>query len=72
MKRKPVESFHNLKNGDLIISPIDNEVTQYLEGKDGNKYLANKTSMYPIYQFDEKDFYFYEGSKEIGEVDTTW
>ncbi len=40
MKRKPIESFDNLKNGDLIISPIDNEVTQYLEGKDGNKYLT--------------------------------
>lgn len=72
MKRKPIKSFDNLRNGDLIISPIDNEVTQYLEGKDGNKYLANKNSMYPLYQFNEKDFYFYEGTKEIGEVDTTW
>ena len=32
MKRKPIESFDNLKNGDLIISPIDNEVTP-LRGK---------------------------------------
>ena len=33
MKRKPIESFDNLKNGDLIISPIDNEVTQKERGE---------------------------------------
>lgn len=69
MNRKSIESFNNLKHGDLIISPIDNEITQFYIDKDGNKYLANKKSLFDLFQFDEKDFYFYDGNKQIGEVD---
>lgn len=69
MNRKSIESFNNLKHGDLIISPIDNEITQLYIDKDGNKYLANKKSLFDLFQFDEKDFYFYDGNKQIGEVD---
>ena len=69
MNRKSIESFNNLKHGDLIISPIDNEVTQFYIDKDGNKYLASKKSLFDLFQFDEKDFYFYDGNKQIGEVD---
>lgn len=69
MNRKLIESFNNLKNGDLIISPIDNEITQFYIDKDGNKYLASKKSLFDLLQFDEKDFYFYDGDKQIGEVD---
>lgn len=69
MNRKLIESFNNLKNGDLIISPIDNEITQFYIDKNGNKYLASKKSLFDLLQFDEKDFYFYDGDKQIGEVD---
>ena len=69
MYRKPIESFNNLKHGDLIISPIDNEVTQYYVDKDGKKYLSSKNSLFGIFQFDAEDFYFYDGNKQIGEVD---
>ena len=69
MNRKSIESFNNLKHGDLIISPIDNEVTQFYIDKDGNKYLASENSLFDLFQFDEKDFYFYDGNKQIGEVD---
>ena len=37
--------------------------------KNGDKYLAGKTSLFDIYQFDPNDFYFYNGKKEVGEVD---
>ena len=69
MKRKPIKSFNNLKHGDLIISPIDNEITQFYIDKDGNKYLTGKKSLFDLLQFDEKNFYFYDGNKQIGEVD---
>ena len=26
-------------------------------------------SLFDLFQFDEKDFYFYDGNKQIGEVD---
>lgn len=69
MERKKIESFDNLRHGDKIISPIDNEVTEFYLSKDGEKYLANKTSLYNLYQFDPDDFYFYNGNKEVGEID---
>ena len=62
-------TFDNLKHGDKIISPIDNEVTEFYVSKNGDKYLAGKTSLFDIYQFDPNDFYFYNGKKEVGEVD---
>jgi hypothetical protein len=64
-----LKSFDELKNGDKIISPIDKEVTAFLIDNEGEKYLANKTSMYPYVQFDPRDFYIYDGVKEVGEVD---
>lgn len=69
MAIKKIETFDNLKHGDKIISPIDNEVTEFYVSKDGDKYLAGKTSLFDIYQFDPNDFYFYNGKKEVGEVD---
>lgn len=69
MKRQKIGTFNNLKNGDLIISPIDNEVTQYYIDKDGIKYLSSKNSLFGIFQFDAEDFYFYNGKKKCGEID---
>ena len=62
-------TFDNLKHGDKIISPIDNEVTEFYIDKYGEKYLASKKSLFPYFQFDADDFYFYDGEKEVGEVD---
>ena len=72
MKRQKIGTFNNLKNGDLIISPIDNEVTQYYIDKDGNKYLSGKNSLFDIFQFDAEDFYFYNGEKQCGEIDNRY
>lgn len=69
MKRKPIKSFDNLKHGDLIISPIDNEVTQFFVTKDGSKFLTGKISLFDLYQFNAENFYFYDGDKQIGEID---
>ena len=69
MKRQKIGTFNNLKNGDLIISHIDNEVTQYYIDKDGIKYLSSKNSLFGIFQFDAEDFYFYNGEKKCGEID---
>ena len=69
MKRKPIKSFDNLKHGDLIISPIDNEVTQFFVAKDGGKFLTGKISLFDLYQFNAENFYFYDGDKQIGEID---
>lgn len=72
MERTKIETFDNLKHGDKIISPIDNEVTEFYVDKDGNKYLAGKTSLFDLYQFNADDFYFYDGNKESGEADTEY
>ena len=69
MERKKIKSFDELKHGDKIISSIDNEVTEFYIDKDGEKYLASKKSLFPYFQFDAEDFYIYDGTKEIGEVD---
>ena len=70
MKRQKIKSFNELKDGDKIISPIDNEVTGFrIDKYDGEKYLTGANSAYPIFQFDPNDFYIYNGTKEIGEVD---
>jgi len=69
MQKQPLVSFDILKNGDKIISPIDKEVTEFLISKNGDKYLASKHSMFYFTQFNPKDFYKYDGSKEVGEVD---
>lgn len=70
--RKQLESFNELKHGDKIISPIDNEVTEFWIDKDGEKYLAGKKSLFPIFQFDAHDFFIYSGDKENGEVDADY
>lgn len=62
-------TFENLKHGDKIISPIDNEVTEFYIHSDGSKYLASKNSLFEYYQFTPSDFCIYTGSKEVGEVD---
>lgn len=62
-------TFDNLKHGDKIISPIDNEVTEFLIANDGEKYLANKTCMYNYVQFKPSDFCIYVGEKKVGEID---
>ena len=69
MERKKIGTFDNLKHGDKIISPIDNEVTEFYVSKSGDKYLSGKTSLFDLYQFNADDFYFYDGDKENGEVD---
>ena len=69
MKTKRIESFRNLKHGDKIISPIDNEVTGFYIDKDGDMFLESSISLFPTYQFDPYDFYIYDGEKEIGECD---
>jgi hypothetical protein len=67
---KAIKSFNDLKDGDKIISPIDNEVTGFrIDKYDGEKYLTGANSAYPIFQFDPNDFYIYDGNKEVGEVD---
>lgn len=72
-KRKPIKSFDNLKHDNLIISPIDNEVTVFkIDKNNGDRYLCSATSAYPSYQFKSKDFYFYDGTKEIGEKDNNF
>lgn len=67
--RKNIKNFNILKHGDKIISPIDNEVTEFYVNKNGERYLASKTSLFDVYQFNPDDFYFYDGNKEVGEVD---
>jgi hypothetical protein len=69
VKRQKIGSFENLKHGDKIISPIDNEVTAFYIDKDGDKYLASARSIWPLFQFDADDYYVYTGNKEVGEVD---
>lgn len=69
MNRKQLKTFDDLKHGDIIISPIDNEVTAFYIDYEGEKYLANKSCIYPLYQFDPEDFYIYKGNKEVGEID---
>lgn len=73
MNAKKIETFANLKDGDKIISPIDNEVTGFrIDKHDGERYLTSANCAFPIFQFDPNDFYFYYGEKEIGEVDTEY
>ena len=62
-------TFDNLKHGDKIISPIDNEVTEFYIHSDGSKYLASKNSLFEYYQFTPSGFCLYTGDKEVGEVD---
>lgn len=69
MERQKIKSFDNLKHGDIIISPIDNEVTEFYINNDGEKYLASKKCLFPYFQFNAEDFYIYDGTKEVGEVD---
>ncbi len=69
MKNHKLNSFDELKHKDKIISPIDSEVTEFLIDNEGDKYLANKGCMYPYVQFNPTDFYIYNGTKEVGEID---
>ena len=68
MSAKKIESFNNLKHGDKIISPIDNEVTEFYI-MDKEMFLKGKSCLFEIWQFDPDDFYFYNGIKECGEID---
>lgn len=72
MQKQPLETFDLLKNGDKIISPIDKEVTELLISHDGDRYLASKHSMFFFTQFDPHDFYKYDGTKDVGEVDADY
>lgn len=69
MKKIRIESFEKLQHRDRIISPIDNVVTEFYIDKDGDKYLASKKSLWNYAQFDADDFYYYNGNKEVGEID---
>ena len=40
-----------------------------VSGQDGEKYLVDNKSVYPYFQFDVNDWYYYSGSKEVGEID---
>ena len=64
-----LKTFEDLKHGDKIISPIDNEVTEFYIDSFGEKYLAGNTSLFPYFQFEPSDFYIYTGTKETGEKD---
>ena len=57
-----IGSFEELKHGARIISPIDNEVTEFYIDKTGEKYLASKSCLFPYFQFDASDFYHYNGT----------
>lgn len=63
-----LKDFNILSNGDLIISLIDNEVTEF-KIFDGDKYLCSNKSMFPLFQFEASDFYMYNGNKQVGEKD---
>lgn len=65
-------SFDALHHADKIISPIDCEVTEFYIDKNGDKYLAGKKSLFPIYQFDAQDYYLYRGNKSVGEKDADY
>lgn len=69
MNAKKVESFYNLKHGDKIISPMDNEVTGFFIDKDGDMFLESSRCLFPHWQFDPNDFYIYNGDKDVGEYD---
>ena len=70
---KKIESFNNLKSGDLIISPSDNEVTEFYVNSEGEQYLKGKeSSLFQIFQFNPEDFYFYTGDMKNGEVDKNY
>ena len=67
--KEPLKSFEGLKNGDLLISLIDKEVTGFYIDYMGEKYLSSKGCIYPYAQFTPEDFYIYDGNKAIGEKD---
>lgn len=67
--RLRVTSFNELKNGDMIISPIDNEVTEFVIDPYKRKFLSNGRCFYPIKQFEPNIFYMYTGKKLVGEKD---
>ena len=69
MRKRLLKSFEDLKHGDLIISPIDKEVTAFYIDSEGDKYLANDKCIYPCHQFYAEDFFIYDGNKEVGEID---
>ena len=70
MERQKIESFDKLNDRDKIISPIDKMVMEYrVNEQDGEKYLVDNKSAYPYFQFDANDWYYYSGSKEVGEID---
>lgn len=64
-----IKSFNELRDGDLIISPIDKEVTEYKCFSEDEKYLCSKNSMFDLCQFNPYDFYRYTGNKRVGEKD---
>ena len=64
-----IKNFNDLKNGTLVISNIDNVVTEYRVDKDGDEYLCSKRSMWPIFQFNPDDFVIYTGDKDIDDLD---
>lgn len=72
MERQKIKSFDELKHGDKIISPIDNEVTLFSIDSDGIKYLTSKHCAFPAFQFNAEDFYTYAGTKEVGEIDNDY
>ena len=72
LQRLQIGSFEELKHGAKIISPIDNEVTEFYIDKAGEKYLVSKNCLFPYFQFDASDFYHYIGTKEVGEVDVEY
>ena len=69
LEEKKIKSFGNLKKGDKIISPLDNEVTGVYVYPDGDMYLESSRCLFAVGQFDPEDYYFYDGEKEIGELD---
>ena len=72
MNAKRIESFENLKHGNKIISPIDNEVTGVYVDKNGEMFLGSLRCVYTIYQFRPSDFYIYDGDKGIEEIDAEY
>lgn len=68
-----MKSFEELKEHTKVVDKIqsngkriDGQVCEILH-LDGQIYLASAKSIWPIYQFDPKDYELYEGNKAVGE-----
>ena len=58
---RTLKSFDELKDGDKVICLVDNQTMYcYVDKRDGQKFLALDTTLYPVSEFDVKDFVYAE------------